>query len=139
MSAAKVIDGSRLVTGAYPVKYAREWVESVHRRIPEMVGAMWCIGLWRGREMRGLAVVGRPSARMLGAPARTRVPLLEVLRVAVVEEQELPAVGHATWTVIEALARPEDGPEPRLLEAESAELRVLAHGCARTVSRNCSA
>ena len=86
MSAAKVIDGSRLVTGAYPVKYAREWVESVHRRIPEMVGAMWCIGLWRGREMRGLAVVGRPSARMLGAPARTRVPLLEVLRVAVVED-----------------------------------------------------
>ena len=31
-------------------------------------------------------VVGRPSARMLGAPARTRVPLLEVLRVAVVED-----------------------------------------------------
>lgn len=71
--------------GPYPVKYARAWVEQVHRRIPEMVGAMWCLGLWLDDEMRGLAVVGRPSARMLDVPARTRIPTLEVIRVAVVE------------------------------------------------------
>ncbi len=74
-----------MMTGPYPVKYAREWIEKVHRRIPELTGAMWCVGLWDGSEMRGLAVVGRPSARMLDVPARTRVPVLEVIRVAVIE------------------------------------------------------
>ena len=54
-------NGSRqMVTGLYPVKYARAWVEATHRRIPALVGAMWCLGLWDGGEMRGLAVVGRP-------------------------------------------------------------------------------
>ena len=47
---------------------------------------MWCIGLWRDDEMRGLAVVGRPIARLLGSPARSRIALLEVLRVAVLED-----------------------------------------------------
>jgi hypothetical protein len=75
----------QMMTGPYPVKYAREWIEKVHRRIPELTGAMWCVGLWDGSEMRGLAVVGRPSARMLDVPARTRLPVLEVIRVAVVE------------------------------------------------------
>jgi hypothetical protein len=72
-------------TGLYPVKYARAWVSSVHRRIPELTGAMWCLGLWDGADMRGLAVVGRPSARMLDVPARERIGTVEVLRVAVVE------------------------------------------------------
>ena len=74
-----------MVTGAYPVKYAEEWIAKVHRRLPKLTGSMWGIGLWDGDEMRGLAVVGRPSARMLDTPARTRVAVLEVLRVAVVE------------------------------------------------------
>lgn len=74
-----------MITGPYPVKYAKAWIESVHRRIPTLTGAMWCVGLWVGDDMRGLAVVGRPSARPLDVPARTRIPVLEVLRVAVVE------------------------------------------------------
>lgn len=73
-----------IITGPYPVKYAKAWIETVHRRIPALTGAMWAIGLWDGAEMRGLAVVGRP-ARMLDVPARTRIPVLDVLRVAVVE------------------------------------------------------
>ena len=73
-----------LITGPYPVKYAKAWIETVHRRIPALTGAMWAIGLWDGAEMRGLAVVGRP-ARMLDVPARTRIPVLDVLRVAVIE------------------------------------------------------
>lgn len=72
-------------TGLYPVKYARAWVEKVHRRIPALTGAMWCIGLWDGLDMRGLAVVGRPSARMLDVSARERVGTVEVIRVAVIE------------------------------------------------------
>jgi hypothetical protein len=72
-------------TGLYPVKYARQWVESVHRRIPTLVGAMWCLGLWDGDTMRGLAVVGRPGARMLDVAARARVGTVEVIRVAVIE------------------------------------------------------
>jgi hypothetical protein len=72
-------------TGLYPVKYARGWVESVHRRIPALTGAMWCLGLWDGDTMRGLAVVGRPGARMLDVAARERVGVVEVIRVAVIE------------------------------------------------------
>ena len=57
-----------LTLGPYPTKYAHEWNAGTHRRLPRMVGAMYCIGLWTGDEMRGLAVVGRPSARKLGRP-----------------------------------------------------------------------
>lgn len=78
-------DVSALVIGPYPVKYAKEWIETVHRRIPTLTGAMWCVGLWSGDEMRGLAVVGRPGARLLDVPKRTRIKVLEVIRVAVVE------------------------------------------------------
>lgn len=74
-----------IVLGPYPVKYAREWIETVHRRIPALVGGMWCVGLWVGDEMRGLAVVGRPTSRMQDSPAKTRLAVLYVLRVAVVE------------------------------------------------------
>jgi hypothetical protein len=74
-----------IVLGPYPVKYAREWICRVHRRIPELTGAMWCVGLWVDGEMRGLAVVGRPNARKLDVAARQRIPVLCVLRVAVIE------------------------------------------------------
>lgn len=72
-------------TGLYPVKYARAWVTKVHRRIPALTGAMWCLGLWDGAQMRGLAVVGRPTARMLDVAARERIGVVEVIRVAVIE------------------------------------------------------
>lgn len=71
--------------GPYPVKHAKTWIRSIHRRLPTMTGAMWCVGLWVDGEMRGLAVVGRPKARMLDVAAGDRIAVLEVLRVAVVE------------------------------------------------------
>jgi hypothetical protein len=73
------------VLGPYPVKYAREWVELTHRRIPQLTGAMWCVGLWVDDVMRGLAVVGRPNARNMDVLARHRIHTLCVLRVAVIE------------------------------------------------------
>jgi hypothetical protein len=75
----------KLTLGAYAAKYAEEWMQQVHRRLPDMTGTMWCIGLWSGEEMRGLAAVGRPSARMLDVRARTRIAIQEVIRVAVME------------------------------------------------------
>lgn len=74
-----------LTLGPYPTKYAHEFNADVHRRLKRMVGAMYCIGLWSGQEMRGLAIVGRPKARKLDVPKRTRVTVQEVLRVAVIE------------------------------------------------------
>jgi hypothetical protein len=76
---------SKLRTGLYPVKYAAEWVARVHRRLPSVRGAMWSLGLWCGDELRGVAVVGRPGARLLDVPARTRIGVVEVTRVAVAE------------------------------------------------------
>ena len=73
-----------MILGPYPVKYAAAWVKTVHRRLPDMAGAMWCVGLWDGPKMLGLAVVGRPS-RMLDVPARSRIHTQIVQRVAVVE------------------------------------------------------
>lgn len=64
----------------YPVKHALPFCELVHRRLPRLQGAMWAIGCWRERELRGVAIVGRPTARMLDDGAR-----LQVLRVAVIE------------------------------------------------------
>lgn len=74
-----------IVVAPFPVKYARAWVKRVHRRLPDLTGAMWCIGAWVQGEMRGLAVVGRPNARMLDVAAGEPINTLQVLRVAVVE------------------------------------------------------
>jgi hypothetical protein len=74
-----------LTLGPYPTKYAEEWMRRVHRRLPDLTGSMWCIGLWVGDEMRGLAAVGRPNARKADALARQRLAILSVLRVAVIE------------------------------------------------------
>lgn len=69
----------------YPVKHAKRWIKEVHRRLPDLTGAMFTIGLWVDGEMRGLAVVGRPNARMLDVAAGSPILDLQVLRVAVLE------------------------------------------------------
>ena len=74
-----------LVLGPYPTKHAKTWTRKVHRRQPKIVGALWCIGLWVDAELRGVAIVGRPSARKLDSAAGERLSVLEVTRVAVLE------------------------------------------------------
>lgn len=64
----------------YPVKHALPFCERVHRRLPKLQGAMWAIGCFLGDDLRGVAIVGRPTARMLDDGRR-----LQVLRVAVIE------------------------------------------------------
>jgi hypothetical protein len=63
------------------VKQALRWVKSTHRRLPNLQGGMWAVGCRRGGEVRGVAIVGRPTARMLPQDGS----VLQVLRVAVEE------------------------------------------------------
>lgn len=62
----------------YPIKHALPFVRQVHRRLPVLQGGMWSIAVQDGVGVRGVAVVGRPNARMLDDGHR-----LQVLRVAV--------------------------------------------------------
>jgi hypothetical protein len=63
----------------YPIKRALPFVRAVHRRLPALQGGMWSVAIQGGDEVRGVAVVGRPNARMLDNGRR-----LQVLRVAVI-------------------------------------------------------
>lgn len=63
----------------WTVKAALPFVARVHRRLPKVQGAMWCVAVWNGGpEPVGVALVGHP-ARGLAADT------LAVLRVAVIE------------------------------------------------------
>lgn len=64
----------------YPIKHSLAFCEQVHRRLPKLQGAMWAIGCFVGDELRGVSIVGRPTARMLDDGRR-----LQVLRCAVIE------------------------------------------------------
>jgi hypothetical protein len=61
-----------------PIKTALKFCRAVHRRLPIVVGGMWSLGLEDGEALRGVAIVGRPSARLMDNGKR-----LEVTRVAV--------------------------------------------------------
>lgn len=63
-----------------PIKTAIKFCRGVHRRLPVVVGGMWSLGLYSrlGEVLHGVAIVGRPSARLLDDGTR-----LEVTRVAV--------------------------------------------------------
>lgn len=63
----------------YPVKRALPFVRAVHRRLPKILGGMWSVALQQAAEIRGVAVVGRPNARLMDDGER-----LQVLRVAVI-------------------------------------------------------
>jgi hypothetical protein len=44
---------------------ANEWVRSLHRHHKPVVGAKFCIGAGTAGELVGVAIIGRPVARML--------------------------------------------------------------------------
>jgi hypothetical protein len=59
------------------VKQALKWCRTTHRRLPALQGGMWCIAGERDGVLVGVAIVGRPTARLLDNGRR-----LQVLRVA---------------------------------------------------------
>lgn len=70
------------------VKGALKWCREVHRRLPGLQGGMWCIQGKRDGARVGVAIVGRPTARMLDNGER-----LQVLRVASTEG-DVSVSGH---------------------------------------------
>ena len=74
---------------------ANRWIEAHHRHLGRVVGDVIRVGLVRDGAMVGVAVAGRPVARMLDDGAT-----LEVTRVAVVD-----GVPHACSLLYGALAR----------------------------------
>jgi hypothetical protein len=71
---------SALSVRPWTVKQGKPWVQRVHRHLPSINGAKWCVRAQRGGEVVGAALVG-PAARLLGQDT------LEVLRVAVLADQ----------------------------------------------------
>jgi hypothetical protein len=47
------------------IKAAKRFVADTHRHHPTVVGALWAVGVMVSGELRGVALVGRPVARML--------------------------------------------------------------------------
>lgn len=77
-------------TAPYPVKHAVRFVEQTHRRLKHAHHRMWAISLWDDGQLRGVALVGAPKARLLSveqkdAPWPPPYERLEVVRVAVEE------------------------------------------------------
>lgn len=76
-------------TAPYPIKHAVRFVEATHRRLKHAHHRLWAIGLWVGDDLRGVALVGAPKARMLAATGGDEYPppydRLEVVRCAVRE------------------------------------------------------
>jgi hypothetical protein len=85
----------RLTLRPYPNKHALPFCKLVHRRQPDRNGCMWSIAALEFGVVRGVAIVGRPTARKLDNGAR-----LEVLRVAVEEK-----VSHACSMLYGACSR----------------------------------
>lgn len=78
------------VTGKqYPALRLRPWrvrrfealafVAQVHRRLPKVQGAMWCVSVREGDDIVGVALVGWPSQEQTS----DEMDMLRVLRVAV--------------------------------------------------------
>ncbi len=63
-----------------PLVRALQFCADYHRRLPKLQGGMWAVGVEADGELRGVAIVGRPTARLLDTGSR-----LQVLRVAVIE------------------------------------------------------
>lgn len=74
------IAADRLRLRPWTVKQGIPFVARVHRHLPKVQGAMWCISVRRGDEVVGVALVGHAS-RLLAEDDAT----LCVIRVAVIE------------------------------------------------------
>lgn len=81
-----------LSTLPIPVKRAERWCRDLHRRLPHLQGSMWAVAALRDRFVVGVAIVGRPNARLLDSRELPQ-PRLQVLRVAV-QEGDVSASGH---------------------------------------------
>ncbi len=81
-----------LSTLPIPVKRAIRWCAETHRRLPTIQGAMWSVAVLRGDVIMGVAIVGRPNARLLDSTELPQ-PALQVLRVACLPEDVGPR-GH---------------------------------------------
>lgn len=70
-----------MTLAAYPVanKTAERYVRDVHRHLPSVHHRMWSIGAYDGSSLVGVAIVGRPTARLL---CETPLKTMEVVRVA---------------------------------------------------------
>ncbi len=60
---------------------ALAFVREVHRRLPAIQGAMWCVSVRCGSEIVGVALVGWPSQEQTS----DEIDMLRVLRVATKE------------------------------------------------------
>lgn len=60
------------------VRAALPFCRRVHRRLPNLQGAMWAVSVWANGELVGVALVGNPARKLMG-------DTLAVLRVAVIE------------------------------------------------------
>jgi len=58
---------------------ALDFVRDVHRHLPKVQGAMWCVSVRSGSEIVGVALVGWPSRTQTS----DEMDMLRVLRVAV--------------------------------------------------------
>lgn len=61
--------------------HALQFVKDVHRKLPNVQGAMWCVSVRSGSEIVGVALVGWPSQ----VQTNDEIDHLRVLRVAVKE------------------------------------------------------
>lgn len=75
----------RLCTLPMTIKAATKVVAKVHRRKKKLTGALWAVQVRCEGRLAGVAVVGRPVARMLQGEGDFLCERLEVVRVAVVE------------------------------------------------------
>lgn len=64
----------------WTVKQGKPFCKKVHRELPHVQGAMWCISVRSGTEVVGVALVGHPARVWM-----TDHETLAVLRVAVLE------------------------------------------------------
>lgn len=73
---------ARVTTRPIPIRSAAHFNATTHRRLPTLTGAMWAVAAEIDGAVVGVAIVGRPNARMARGNDGRR---LEVLRCAVVE------------------------------------------------------
>lgn len=59
--------------------HALAFVADVHRKLPKVQGAMWCVSVRQGADIVGVALVGLPSQEQ----TTDELDMLSVLRVAV--------------------------------------------------------
>lgn len=65
-------------SSSVPIETRPAFCRRVHRRLKRLQGGMWSIAIQVRNEIRGVAVVGRPNARLLDDGLK-----LQVIRVAV--------------------------------------------------------